>query len=313
MEFTISEIKSRTKVVLNKTSLSLRAIFKNKAIMVLLILFPFLSIIPASIFMPFYAGAGFLVQLNVILTTGLIYGTIVFGFKHSTLNKNEKLLTKSRSVSYLSALFVIACLVFISSGIQLIFMIIFNKLNFLMSNWAFTSSEGRGYDLSYLRYGAWIWSIFWTMMITFAIFFATRRFISSEKSHYFVVCGILVVSLIWGGSLNDYWAATVYVESIGTNDSKIIPTLFPRNLYWPTVIVFPFYAPGQIASRAADFTITTNGEQWGEYSRLSFDQPLIHLSWAKDYEFRAEWNALILAPIIWTAFLTSMGIILKTK
>ncbi len=303
------ELKNKLRIIINKSHSSLNAVIKNKAIILLLILAPFFSIIVPVIFVPFWASAAYIVQVNTILVVGLIYGTIVFGFKKSTLGKNEKMIIDNRSVSYIAALFIVMIFVFITSVIQFILLVMLNKLNLLMPDWVFVAEDPtwvRGYDFSNMRFIGWAWAIFWTAMITFGIYFMFRTMIKTEKVHYSVTLGILIIAFVWGGTLNDYWGGSVLIGD--KYERGIISTLFPKELYWPTLILFPFFAPGQFASQVADFTITSNGEQWVEFSQNN--QFAVHLTFNKEYEFMSEWNALIIAPIIWTTFLTISGLML---
>lgn len=305
-------MKERFSIIGNKTWLSLSSILKSKSIMILLIIFPMFSIIVPVFFAPFWSSAAYVVQVNVITTTGLIYGTIVFGYKKSTLNNNEKLLTKSRSSSYLSALIVISIFIFVSSGIQLIIIFFLNWTHLLLPDWILSAEfNDRGYDLTQVKYLGWFWSIFWTMMITFGIFFALRNVIKNQKGHYIIVLSMLIIAFIWGGTLNDYFTSVCYIESTGQYERSMSRGLFPDSLYWPTIIIFPFFAPGQMASLTVDFGITRNGMILDNFSY--YTQSVIHLTFAKDYLYAAEWNALILAPPAWTAFLTFIGIITGEK
>ncbi len=269
-----------------------------------------MSIIAPMIFFPFWGCAAFVVQVNVLLVSSLVYGTIVFGFKKSTVNKNHNLITKNKWVVYISSLLVMFIFVFLSSIIQYGLLIILNKLGLLMPNWLQSSNTSdRGYNLLNIKFGAWIWSIFWTMIITFGIYFSLRSFIKTEKAHYFLSLSIIIIAFIWGGSLNDYWGGTVKID--GDYYNAIITALYPRTLYWPTVVAFPYFAPGQMASRCADFTIVTNGFQWGDFAALS-QKPLIHFMNSSIPDHK-EWNALIYMPIIWTGFLFVLGLLLKER
>ncbi len=313
-------VEKRINGILNKIWLSFNSIIKNKSIMLLLILFPCLSMIVPLIFVPFWGCGGFLIQINTLLTTGLIYGTIIFGYKKSTLNKNEKLINKSRTTSYLSAFFVIMVFVFISSAIQLILLVILNNLNFLMINWMKFSNPdgGRVYDLSELRLFAWYWAIFWTMTIEFGIFFALRRIIKDEKVHYILLLSLIILSFIWGGTLNDYWCSYTYVPGTDIVEKALLQqhhSLFPRELYWPTIIFFPFYAPGQTATMLGDFTRQLGNGTGQDFfdAHQNYNHMFIHLSFNSNYEFKSQWNAIILAPIIWTTFLCIIGSIFKSE
>ncbi len=291
--------------------LSVNTIIKNKSIIILLIMIPFLSVILPVIFVPLWACGAYVVQVNVLLVSSLVYGTIVFGFKKSTLNKNNNLVIKSRWVVYMSSLLVMIIFVFVASVIQYLLLISLNQIGLLMPTWLQSSSTSdRGYNLMNMKFGAWAWSIFWTMIITFGIYFSLRKFIKTEKGHYFLSLIIIIVAFVWGGTLNDYWGGTI-VTSDNILENGMIISLYPRSLYWPTVIIFPYFAPGQIASRSADYTIVTNGVQWEQYAELSL-RPLIHFM-NVNVPNHKEWNALIYMPIIWTGFLFILGLWLSDK
>lgn len=308
----INSIKERIEIICNKTFLLLRTVASNKWIITLLILFPIMTMVIPIIFIPFWAAGPFMLQLNIITTTGLLYGSIVFGYKKSTLNSNEMLITKSRSVSYLSALIVILLFVFISSSLQLVLIALCNWIGILLPDWlTMPGTTKRGLSISNLPLFAWYWCIFWITIITFGIFFVLRNAINGERSHYGLVFGIIVFSFIWGGTLNDYFGGNVFVESDGSYERSFSRGMFPDYMYWPTAILFPYFGVGQFSAVISDFTITDYGNTpiWIE----NFHKPIIHLSFASDYEFHNKWNILIISPIMWSAILTMIGVLQSTK
>ncbi len=291
----------------NKFIFLLTSLVKSKAIWFMLFIFPLLSLVVPVFLVPFWASGGFLVQCNVLLVSGLMYGRIIFGYKKSTLEKNEKNIDNSRTVWYVSALFIILLFVFLSSVVQLLLLIFLNKINFLIPNWFFAKGGDRGYSFSGLRYFAWFWNIILATLITFLIFFALRRFIKSERSHYNLTLAIIIVAFIWGGSLNDYWGESQQIGN--TYERAISAALFPMSMYYPTLLIFPLFAPGQMASLIADFTITTDGEIWEYFSE--YNQPIMHLSFNSLYNDRFAWNTLVLMPYVWILGLGTFGVLIS--
>ncbi len=312
----MNEIQSRINIGINKTYLMFTSTLRNKSTLILITLIPFLSIVPALFFIPFWGGSSFVLQINVITVSSLIYGNIVFGYKKSTLDNNEKLVSKSRSVSYLSSLIIIVIFTLLSSMIQIFYLFVANWLNILMPDWVWSNDfNSKYYILSNMRWFAWLWSIMWTTLITFGIYFALRKLIKNMTTHYIILCAIWIISFVWGGSLNDYWPQVMYKQEWNHGEVKFISTLFPSYLYWPTVILFPFYAPGQIASISSDFSIhfTKIEDNWLNVYYESFKGGLIHLSFNNEYEYMWKWNALIIMPIIWTLGLFTVGVIQSEK
>ncbi len=306
----MNEINSRFKVGVNKINLMLLSVIRNKSSIIMILLFPFFSIVPTIFFSPFWAISPFVVELNVIVVTGLVYGNIVFGYKRSTLDNNEKLVSKSRSVSYLSSLIVIIVFVLLSSMIQILLLCIANWIDVLLQTWIWVNNGvQRHYKIKNIRWVAWLWGIMWITLITFGVFFSARKIMNSKVTHYNVTLALCIISFIWGGSLNDYYPNLLHFNN-GTNpEFNLVPSLFPAIFYWPTVILFPFYAPGQIISIASDFSIVWDGIDFNS----DFIGSVIHLTFNQDYEYSNQWNALIITPILWTSILFIIGVIQSNK
>ncbi len=307
-----SSIEHRISLIFNKTILSFNSLMKNKAVLVLLILMPMFSMVPVMFFIPLWGGGAFVVQTNVLITTGLIYGTILFGYDRSTLSKNEGLTTKSKSYRYLSALIVIFVLIGLSTMFQIFLMFFLNAFNLILPDWTFMNNDNRILVMKNLKFGAWIWAVYWTMLIEFGILFVFRNVIKSIKSHYFVILSMVIIAFVWGGSLNDYFTNIMVTQDGGSYEMEMIGGLFPSSMYWPTIIFFPFFAPGQMASIATDFAIgVREGSDFILYQQ--YDKWLVNLSLDKQYAYEAQWNALIITPIIWMGSLTTIGLLIKTE
>lgn len=295
---------------MNKTWLSLKSVVRNKATFLMMILFPFLSMVPIVFFFPFWAAAAYVIQINVILTTSMIYANINFNFKKSILRSNEKLVISNRTPLYMSTIIVIFIFVSLSSLLQLGLLFFLNHFHLLLGDWVFGNPATRWYDLTYLKFGAWFWSIYWTMLLTFSIFFLFRNLIETEKNHYVFTLAMIIIAFIWGGSLNDYYGGGI--TQFGDEYEKTIKLgLFPDAFYWPTLILFPFFAPGQLASVNADFTILSDGHLF--ISNELYTHSLIHLSFNPLYIDRAAWNATIMMPFIHFGIFTTIGLLISTK
>lgn len=294
----INEIK----ILIKKVILLIKKALSTSTSYFLFILFPLLSTVPVIFFFPFWAAASFVVQINVITTTALIYASVNFEYESSTLYDNEFLLKSDKKFKNASGFIVTLLFVLITSIIQFLFLMSWNELNLLMPNWLSTQAESdRGYLLTLMPMGAWFWSIFWTTTIVYLLFSVCGKWVSSKINFYSIAMIILTLSFVWGGSLNDYWGGSYQLPD-GSYERELIRSLYPKELYWPTLILFPLYAPGQMASQTADFTIISlSTGQWDSFR--NYGSNVIHLSFNTDWPNRKEWNWLVLMPVVWSAAL----------
>ena len=300
---------NKVNMALNEIILYLKKVLKNK-VSILLILFPILSVIPIMIFFPIWAGSPFMVEINVILSTGVLFSYFTYNWRKSTLYKNSYLNGGGKALIYISSLLSILIIITFSSILQLILIYMLNDFNLIMVDWVFGNPNNRSVVIENINFGGWIWGIFWITMITFSLSFFFQRFLKSEKEYFFFLVSILVFSFVFGGSLNDFYPWVINVD-IGHWTPKMKRGLYPLS-FFPVSLAFPFYAPGQVISVASDFSIAkSSGEQWDVYK--NFEGSLIRWTSVDFYDKAMNWNIVILSPIIWTVLLGLSGTFLSLK
>lgn len=295
-----------TYILYKNLKLNINYIFKKNSTYILIFILPIFSIIPVLFFFPFWNGASITILINSVLGTAIIFASLTYNWRKSTLYKNSFINGNDKSMIYLSSFMVIIIIETLVFLFHILTLFLFSELNMIVPDWIWSNDRTRGIDILNLIFFAYSWSFYWSVLVMFSISFLAQKFITTTKNFYILILMIMVLCFLWGSTFNDYFA------HIGNNGFKSYPNfkaeIYPSEFYFVSLL-FPFYPMGQIASVSADFTITSNGNQWGEY--INFSGNLI--SWTSGHEFAWKWNILLVLPAFWVALFALLGILIPNN
>ncbi len=280
--------------IFNQLNFNFNYIVKNRLSLFLIFFFPILSIFIPLFFVPFWISSPVFIQFSIIPVSAIIYANITYSIRNSTIYKNYFLSIQRKDVIYFASLITVLFFALLTSIIQIILLFIFQNL--ILSEWSFNNSDG-SLTIKNIRFLGWFWGIFWITLITFSISFSVRNWIKTEKNYYTLILIVLILSIIFGGTLNDYFSGSSGFNQIinDNNYPNFKVNLFPEDIYWISVL-FPYYAPGQIISTSSEFSYD---------GFVFYDFDVLYL-----YPGLIRWNILIFMPIIWVSFLAFLGFVL---
>ncbi len=305
------------KLIAKQIILNTKTIFSNK-INILIVLFTlFISTMICVIFIPFQYGAGIPFTICTITISGVIYSTIDYGIRKSSLYDNIGLTKSNRWIFHLGSLLTIIIFIFFTTTILFLILDTFNSFGWLLVNWLKSQTVEHGVPMTgfYFTSQLYLFIIYCSFLIsllTFAISFAFQHLIKTQQGYFVLLLSVVILSIIFGGGLNDYW-------SIGSEEKEGINSrledgnhMFPWSLYWFSLI-FPFYAPSQMIGEAAEafqFTWDVNGDGTSlAYPYLAINGTVFSLLLFENQDWL--WNLTTTMPYIEIVTLFSIGAVLS--
>lgn len=239
---------SLVKLVVKQILLNIKIIFSSKLNLIFILFFVGISITLPIIFIPFWIAAGMPFLISLIPTIAIVYSSSDYKFRKSTLYKNTELTINNKWIFHLSTLITVILFAIMTSSFVFIVLSIAGNFNLLLMGWLSYADVVNGkatewYTFSFSLYFIVIYASLQIAFLIYGISFLCQHLISSEKGYFTLILSILILTIIFGGSLNDY-----YLEH--SNIVKYDDSLFPWNIYWFSAL-FPFYMPGQLIGSAA--------------------------------------------------------------
>lgn len=208
-----------------------------------------ISMVP-SIFIPLNMSLGLCLSLINLLIVNVIYSSISFNWKKSTIEKNYKTTSGSKIFFNLSVLIISIFFAFLFFFAFMIVMIIYNEVGFLLETWLVQAEPG-AYNFGDLK---WIQLLYFSILnstVYFFLTFALSKFFKSQKSFYLYVVSFFIITIIFGGGLNDYFD-WYYTDEFGKIYVGIRSVMFPYSMFIPTEFLLPNFSSGQIMTSLSE-------------------------------------------------------------
>ena len=306
------------KLIFKQFNLNIKFIFSKPIFYISFILFLLSSLLIVSCIFPLYVASGYMIGLIIITTTGIIYGSIHQNWRKSTLYKNSRINKNDKSQIHLSTYLTIFIIEALVSIILLFFIYLFNQFNLLMVDWTFsTQTEKYAYELQYMDFFAYFWSVFWFFTVMFSFSFFIQKFFSDIKIYYVILFIICLMLLLFGAVLNDYFWRYKTIDQYGNPVSPYMPfmpdnAVYPGWFYWVSLF-FPFYAPAQIGANIFDPSIVNI-----DGTTTIVDSTINKITWVTFQPLDSgndayKFDLVLIAPLFWTLFFGTIGSFIKNE
>ncbi len=283
--------KSIFRGAINIFLFNLEAIRTKKSFYIMTGVFFAMVLTCVVVFVPYSWGVGLFFIAYLILPSLIILGWTGYNMSDSTLMKN----IKGGGIRNLTFFFGQYITIFIVGNIlSLVFwpiVIIMGKSRLFVAIWSDKSKQLSDGTINYidpLRNLTWILIIYAAQVyiaISFATYLIIQIWINSAKTYYMFVISIVILSIIFGGVINDYYyippgyggnikigfrqsigdnvhieGNVITVDSVdaynqavsnwwGKNTMKPAKGIFPDWMFLPSLL-FPFYGIGQFSTSA---------------------------------------------------------------
>ncbi len=303
------------KTLLTQINLNIKSITNNKSSILFSIIIIVIALSLPIVFIWFWASAGLVYTIPILCITGVYFSTLHYETRNSTLYKNITL-TKSNKWTFNLSVMITLLLVGFVISIGLFFaLVIINKFDLLLVDLLKYSSrdsiEGNSYYVISFKILPLVTLYSVAMsLLTFSISFFACYFISNRRTYLIIIVSIAIITMIFGGALNDYF------DVVGNEDNNVYLlddgwSLFPNDFYWFSWLI-PTFGSGQIISEAYESTKTVfeNGS-WSTATNWHTTNTSIIWEIIFDPNNDHRWKILVWTPFIQSLFYLCGGVILS--
>ena len=266
---------------------------------------------------PFYTCSSFIFEISIIFIVSIIFSSINYDWKKSTLYKNYLISNNNKYVYYLSLFSTIIIFSFLMINLLLLILFILSKLNLLIGKWFMLPDDGSySYNFKLLSFGSLYFSYIWIVTLVFFLSYIFNSLFGDQRSYYIFIFIIIIFSFLFGGTLNNFFNDLTYesMENKWYVFQKFNRSLYPKWVFYPSLF-FPLYAPGQIISFTVDFTRTHNGEQFVRWTHFLLNLNI--LQWTPINSITGinaiNWDIILITSAIWTFVLIIVSIFVSHR
>ncbi len=273
---------------------NLRALSKKWVVLAMISIFFIIGLTTPAVFVPYYGSIPIFFLTYLIIPIFIILGWNGYNVRNSTMYLNINSSGLGRKTFYIGQIITVSI---VGNVLTLFFwplVVIIGHLQWFNLDWSTQMFTNEKWVIQPFVNGTWIlifYEVQVTIGVTFAIYFATQSIISNHNTYYIVVITLVLLSVIFGGAINDYFLQTPgglsysaiiktsldngvdYVKVDGqfyvldsawikveeamwkSNEIKAYGGTFPTTIFIPTLF-FPFFGVGQFGSAAVGLQST---------------------------------------------------------
>ncbi len=309
----MSDAVARSKLIVKQLILNINYIFSSVGkIFYILMIVSFALVLPI-IFVPIKFALGLIFFIGAILPASIIYISTNFNFRKSTLYLNQSTTKSSRANFYISSVFLYVIVTYALTIVIYLMLLIAQECNLLLYGWTKLPTGDEEYTLLNINFVWLIYSMGELALTTFALLFFCQSIIDSERTMYIIILATMLLTIIYGGVFNDYFRwprpyneTTYWLSFYDSNNALDF-------LYYPTMLIFPFFSPMQHLSQLC----------WSvckEYDYMNVKlfqwQPVdFYISYGIDSSsalgLAMHWNIMYLMPYLHVISLGASGILIS--
>ncbi len=312
--------------ILSISKLNIKSIFSTKALGFEILFIILLTLIIPIIFIPIVFAGSIITIIGVCIPVLLMLGSSGYQLKKSSIYGNINTSGVSNGQFNISLLLTSILFANLISFALWSIITIIGLFPIFLGVWIFEGSWR--VTFSPFSHGAWINIIYVTQvcgLLCFATYYLISSFAKNNKSYYMVIMAILILAIIFGGSINTYFSfpykytvwdlwetplaegsyvhidkpnQIIYINDIAAqslyeagpnavNQNGITTRggLFPDTIFIPTLF-YPYYGVGEFSTCAITKHIMQDSEMW-------FDVNIYLVSGPEDLT-----NATLLGPMV---------------
>ncbi len=299
-------------------NLNLKTIFSGNNIVYFLFIIISCSLIPV-VYLKFEYSIGEVFSICIFLISAIIsYKLINSNFK-GNIYLNKRLIKNDiffELTSHFLTLIFICFFVFLILIISCQLLVVINIYDYMASE-----KDESFYNVLKLPFAYMWYQCLIVVLITLSFTYTANKIKLSKLWFWNLIAIILIILLIFGGAMNNYFHRTatlssgvVYPVFKIDGDLRSNNSLFPNLLFIPTTILFPYYSPSlmmTVSGQLIKFRSSNNGIEvwwgmWRGYSPWLWEkQSLLDLVGSSSKAWK--WNILWIMPYIHIALIIFIG------
>ncbi len=237
--------------LLKHTYINIKSIFYSINNLLIIMFISLTTSLLAVVFFPLVFSYSLIVSVSVT-SICIVAFTKTYIEYNSPLIKNMDNITSSKLQSYVVSYLCILILSMFTFILSFSLLIILNQFNLLLVDW-FKYTNGNDGDNKYVfNIQLFIISIYCTFLIstiTFLLSIIAYGITNDKKTYHMIMFSIIILILIFGGSINNYWWPTGDASLFNSNRHgglyRMSDSPFPWEIYWASAI-FPYFSMGSL-------------------------------------------------------------------
>lgn len=300
------------KLVIKQLILNFKYVFSNGRMLILMTSFILVPMLLGMVLIPFRYAIALYFAIAAIIPASILYISTSFAWRKGTLYKNMMITKNKKYYFYLSSFIAMLITAYAMSIIFILGMSILNSIGVLIFDWLGTW-QSKPYEMLSIFNLALVYSLFEFTLVMFGMLFLAQHILNTEKSMYSLVTIILFLMIIYGAVFNNYFAGYwLYSNADGSVDFyyNFDGSLFPSFLFYPTLILFPLFAPSQHLAALKPFIAPyVDNQHVNFFFWYSKDIPAFP---TVDEALKTArcWNSLWMIPYVHTLLLASLAIVI---
>ncbi len=279
-----------------------KSLIKHKMFVWATLSFFAMVLIASMVFVPYNWGVGLFFIAYLMLPCFIILGWTGYNIMTSVLYQNVRTSGIGSFSFYIAQLITI----FIIGNILSLFfwpiVVLAAHFNLFILGWFDKAAQATTIfnPLSNFTWVLIIYNIQLTIMVVFSFYFVIQFWVSDIKVYYLIIVPTILLSIIFGGVINDYFTKPMgwenpdpaSGEAWSMHQIEMIGGAFPDWMFWPSLL-FPFYGVGQFATAAIALNAThfgIEGAQSVQFWNWFIINPLIGESW--------KWWLVLIQPYV---------------
>lgn len=187
-------------------SFNFKTIFKSKRVFLFLIIFDIFALTLPIIFIPYWASGAMFNLIAIVMPLFVILGWTGYNTRRSTIFRNINLSGTSKNTFYFGQIITTVVVANIIAMIFWLMVALVGTQDIFLSDWIWTGKPRVGINpFKYLSLFNIVYATNVTALVVFAIYFLLNSITNDIKTYFILIMSILVISVIFGGSINSYF------------------------------------------------------------------------------------------------------------
>lgn len=291
------------KLIIKQMNMNFKSILGNWVNLIYLSFFVLIALLIPVIFIPLNMSVSISFSILLISVNSVLFANLNYNLRNSTLRRNLDLSKSNRFTFNLSIYFTLFIFSIIASTLLYVIFKCLADIGCILVAWQKYSSDST--FIFNFTFDLFLLVVYYTVImctIIYSISFLLNYLINSKKSYFTVMLSLIILTIIFGGSFNEYF---FYYAGTGLDFAE--GPLYPRSIYWFSFI-FPFYGPGELISIAFDvskiYRDTGNPYDYVPISFFNLNDYVFELIWGKS---SIDWRLLMMVPYVEIAGLVLAG------
>ncbi len=228
--------------------INLKSIFTSKVNIFIIVGISLMMILLPMFLFPLLLSYSLIVTATIVVCCSVVFISTFINVSDTLMDKNNN--SYNRYVmNYLLSILTMLIVSLFSFLIIFFGLVIVNQFDLLLVDW-FTHSNNQPGDYKYVfniqLFVISIYCVLLTVGVTFSISALVFLFTNDVKTYTIIICSLLILIILFGGTINSYWWPTGDSSLFGQYGGglyRMQDSIFPWSIYFVSGL-FPYFSIG---------------------------------------------------------------------